>query len=359
VNSIRHSDRSIGLALRDFRDGLGKSLPSELYSLEAFPLMDENAKDRPRAFGFGAIPDAVPVCIDTGNRVFEFQAGRVKTVSVTQNGTTLTGGTDYFVDYQRGRVTLARGLAYADSDIILVSFTGCVNLADEAIATGAEIFLYLCTEFLGLTMADMDLDAIYATKLAETTALSLYMRKGEDSAGIIRTIETSIQSYTMQDAEGRLGIRAEQTAAASGAPYVWNCHVHDFAALFSQDRLYAGVNVYYNENHQDDVFSVYQQSLPAMTWKHGIKKSLDIYTVLSTAAQAQALATDIAGIMERQRIEFSVPRMLYNVMPGDVIYFTRDRFPSLSGTASNISIRVLGISKQIGSGKTGISAEVI
>jgi len=299
------------------------------------------------------------VYVDLTNHVFEFHYGRVKSVSVTQNGVPLVENTNYFVDYQRGRVTLARGLAYVDSDILLVDFTGCVNPADEANVTGAEIFLYICRTWLGCSLADMDLDAIYATKYEKPTALSLYLRTTQSSEEIIRTIEQSSQAYTMQDAEGRLGIRGEQATPASGAPYVWGLHVFDFTSKKGPEQLYSAINIYYNENPLNDIYALAQTPRPIITWKHGINKCLDIYVALAGNSDAINLGIAIAKMMERQQITFTVPRVLYTCLPGDVIYFNRSRFPSLSGTAANLPVRILGISKLISSGKTAITAEVV
>ena len=359
VNSVSVDDRRLSLDLRDFRDGLQRDLPVEKYSLDIYPRMDENCKDAERPFGFGAITGAAPVYVDLTNHVFECHYGRVKSVSVTQNGVTLAENTDYFVDYQRGRITLARGLAYVNSDVLLVSFTGCVNLANEANVTGAEVFLYICRTWLGCRLADMDLDAIYETKYAKPTPLSLYLRTTQGSGDIIRTIEQSTQAYTMQDARGRLGIRAEQTAPAPGAPHVWNLHVFDFASTKGQDQLYSAVNVYYDKNQKNDIYALSQVPRPIMTWKHGVNKCLDLYVALAGASDAAALGIAIAAMMERQQISFTVPRVLYTCLPGDVIYFNRSRFPSLSGTAANLPVRILGISKLISSGKTEITAEVV
>lgn len=358
VNAVTIEDKRLSLELRDYRDGLQMELPPEKFTIAEFPLMNEDNDGKERAFAFGAVVDAVPTCIDETNRVFEFNHGRVKSVSLTQNGTTLTENTHYFVDNQRGRLTLARGLSYATSDILLVSFTGCVNEAEEATANGAEIFLYICLNYLGLTIADMDLDAIYRTKTEKATSLSLSLRKAQSSDDIFRTIEQSIQSYTLQDAEGRLGIRAEKSAADSGAPYVWDCHVFDFLSRRTTDHIYSAVNVYYGEDREDK-FSLAQTPLPAMTWRYGVNKALDLYTALASSSDAAALGAAIAGMMERRHIEFTVPRVLYNCLPGDVIYFTRTRFPSLSGTAANLPVRILGVSKQISAGRTSIIGEVV
>jgi predicted phage tail protein len=163
----------------------------------------------------------------------------------------------------------------------------------------------------------------------------------------------------MQDARGRLGIRAEQAAPAPGAPYVWDLHVFDFASTKGQDQLYSAVNVYYDKNQKNDIYALSQVPRPIMTWKHGVNKCLDLYVALAGASDAAALGIAIAAMMERQQISFTVPRVLYTCLPGDVIYFNRSRFPSLSGTAANLPVRILGISKLISSGKTEITAEVV
>jgi hypothetical protein len=359
IDSISIDDHRMSLDLRDLRDGLRGDLPKEKYFYDLFPLMDEKRIDTERPFGFGAITKAVPVCINVGSRVFEFQAGRVQLVSVTQNGTTLEAGTDYFIDYQRGHITLARELAYDVSDIILVNFTGDVNTADEANVSGAEIFLDIYRMWLGCSLADMDLDAIYATKIAHPEALSLYLRKAKDSGEVVRIIEQTIQSYTMQDGEGRLGIRAEQTTPTSGAPYVWNVHVFDFKAIKSQDQLYSEIQISYGEDPSADIYAVTQILRPSITWRHGVNKTLPITVALSDIEDALGVGLAIAEVMERQQISFTIPRVLYTCLPGDIIYFNRTRFPSLTGTAANLPVKLLGISKLISSGKTAITAEVI
>lgn len=359
VNTAPINDRAMRLELRDFRDGLKTDVPTARYSLAEFPLMDTDAEGTERPYNFGAMTNELPTCINTINKVFEMQQGRVKSVTATKNGSALTPGTDFFIDYQRGWVTLKRDLAWTmGTDVLLVSYSGNVNTADETIATGPEIFLHICRTYLGLGFADMDLDAIYATKVAKPTALALPLRTATSTDEIFRKIEQSIQSYTMQDTEGRLGIRAEQTAPASGAPYIWDVQVFDFEAERTADRIFSGLDIYYAED-RDGNYSLLQVPLPVMTWKHGVNKTLAIYTALNSAEDAAALGTAIKEKMERPPIKFTVPRVLYLNLPGDVIWFNRNRFPSLAGIAANLPIRILGISKQISGGKTGISAEVV
>jgi chitodextrinase len=360
INSVSISDRRMSLDLRDFRDGLRRDLPVEKYSLDTFPLMDENRAGTERPFGFGAITNAVAVCIDMESRRFEFQNGRVDSIYAYKNDVAMSPGTDYFIDYQRGRVTLARDLPYdATADRVIVDFRGDVNTAGEANVSGAEIFLDICRKWMGCQIEDMDFDAIYATKIAKPTALSLYLHKTQDSGDAVHVIEQTIQSYTMQDGAGRLGIRAEQTTPASGAPYVWNVHVFDFEAIKNQDPLFSEIKISYAENPASDFYFHNQIIRPPITWRQRINKSLDICIASADLEIAFEAALAIADQMERQQISFTIPRVLYTCLPGDIIYFNRTRFPSLTGTAVNLPIKLLGISKLISSGKTAITAEVI
>lgn len=358
VSSVAITDRRMSLDLRDLRDGMKANLPPYKYSLDEFPFMDPERVGAERPFGFGAVVAALPVCIDTVSRRFEFHKGRVKSVSVTQNGAPLVEDVDYFVDYQRGRITLEAGLAWVESDIILVSFTGCVNLSEETLATGAEIFKHICQEFLGLALDDLNLDWIYEAKLASPTALSLYLNKPAESDDVFRTIEQSIQAYTMQDGEGRVGIRAEQTAPDSGAPYVKDCQVLNFSAKQDQSRIYSSIEVFYAEDAEEK-YELVTTTVDPVVWKQAVRKTLSIYTAVATAAGAADLGTAIASIMVRPYIEFTVPSVLYLKMPGDVIWFSRDRFPSLAGSAENIQVRLLGVTKQVSAGKTVLKGEVI
>ena len=361
IHAASITDQRFVLNLRDIRDGIHRDMPTEKYSLNIFPYMEEGKDGLERPFAIGAITNLVPNCIDTNNRVFEVHNGRIKSVTVKQNGTTLTENASYFVDYQRGRFTLARGLAYLSEDMLLVNFTACTNEAGDTAANGADAFKMICNNFIGLSDEDLDLDAIYATKIARTALISMSLRVATGSQEVIKTIEQSVRASSVQDKEGRIGLRAEQTAPESGAPYIWNLHVRDFSAGISPDSLFSEINVYYGEDPSvDGKYSLSQTLVPSMTWRNGIRRPLDLFVALGTEADAADLGTTIIGLMERPPISFTVPGVLFTCQPGDVIPFSRSRFPSsYSGTASNLPVRILGIDKLISSRQTAIRGEVV
>lgn len=354
-------DRRMQLVLRDLRDCLHRTLPIDRYSLDEFPAMDEQAVDRVKPFGYGAITNAVPVCIDTVNRVFEFHAGRIYSVSkVTQNGVELTANTDYFVDYQRGRIILARDLAYATSDIIKIDFSGATYQQSVQLQRPADILRDVLTRFLGLTDDDLNMADFVQLRNAITTAMGLYLWKEVDSQEIIRRIEQSAQAYTYQTDGSKLGIRAALTAAPSDIKYIPASHVLDFRMGLSRDDVYSRVEVYYSEDSSTDTWSMVAVDNLAAERLHGTKNTLPpIYTILTTSSDAQALATAVAGLLMKPTVDFTVTRCLFTIKAGDLVYFNRDRYYGAGGTASNKLLRVLAVKKQQAAGRTSITAEEI
>jgi hypothetical protein len=354
------SDQRFILNLRDYRDGIHITLPTERFSLAEFANLDSNADGKVRAFGFGTITNAIPTCIDTVNRVFEFHNGRCKSVTeLTMNGVVLTEDVDYFVDYGLGRFTLARGMSFSNSDILLITFHGATNSADEEISNGAEIFKYAMNEWLDMQNINLNLDSIYATKYEKTTELSLYIWKEMGSQEFIRRIEQSNMAYSYQDNEGRLGLRTQQATAGSDTKYISNVKVMDFGTERNQETLFSSINIHYGEDYSIDQFRLLVKSANTVPILYRVSKALDVYVALASESDANDLGDLILADLNRRPISFSVPLTLYASFPGDLIYFSRDRFPSMSGTANNILLRIISISKQYSSGKTMITAEVV
>jgi hypothetical protein len=360
INSKSISDQRFTIDLRDYRSGLHRPLPIEKYSTDIFANLNSDADGQIRPFGFGVITNAVPYCIDTVNRVFEFHNGRIKSVEqVTLNGTVLTFSTDYFIDYGLGHFTLARGLAYATSDILKIDFTGAVNDADEVISLPADVFKFGMNEWLNTPDAELDLDSIYDTKAKKTTALSLYMWKETGSQDFIRLIEQSSMTYSYQDALGRLGLRVQQTTGATGIKYIPSIFVFDFSEDEGQDSIYSSINIYYGEDPSKDRYSLLVKTANTVPWLYKVTKPLDIHVALASASDASTLGDLILADLNKRKINFSIPRSLYLNFPGDTIYFSRERFYDLSGTANTKLIRLLAISKQYMGGRTQIKAEVV
>lgn len=247
-------------------------------------------------------------------------------------------------------ITISRG------DIIKISFTGFVNSAGEVIENGAEIFKYLMNHHKSILDSELNLDSIYAAKYANENELVLSIEAETSFDEIVRTIEHSIEAYTFQDEFGRLGIKPAQTAVASNVKYVLSGHTFAHSQKKDRSSLYWKVNVYYNRDF-DDNWLVKTATDNKIYWKYKITEELPIYTYIN-AYDASALATSILSLLNKERIESELPMLLFDVMAGDLIKFSRVRFYDSDGTASEITLKIIRISKSPASGRTSIIAEV-
>jgi len=242
-------------------------------------------------------------------------------------------------------------------DIIKVSCKGLVNSADEAIDNGAEIFKYLMNNHKGIQDSGLDLDSIYATKSAKPNVLALPIESEPSFDEIVRTIEHSMEAYTFQDEFGRLGIKPQQTTVASNAKYIISNHIFNHSQDKDRSTLFWKVNVYYNKDY-DDNWEVKTTTENEIYWMYKITKKLDIYTYFTSPSHAADLAASVLNLLNKEQIEDELSMLLFDVMPGDLIKFSRTRFYDLDGAASEITLRVLRISKSPTSGRTSITAEV-
>jgi len=246
-------------------------------------------------------------------------------------------------------------------DIIGVRLTGIVDSADDPIVNGAEIFKYLMNNYKSLTDSELNLDSIYEAKYgsgAYEKNLSVPIERKIPFDEIVRSIEHSIESYTFQDEFGRLGIRPQQTVVASNVKYVISSHIFDHTQKKDRSSLFWKVNIYYNKD-LDDNWEVKTATDNNIYWKYKITEELPIYTFFSAPAHALALATSILSLLNKEQIEVDIPMTLFGVMPGDLIKFSRVRFYDTDGTASEITLRVIRISKSPASGRTLITAGVV
>ena len=243
-------------------------------------------------------------------------------------------------------------------DIIGMQLTGLVNSADEVIQNGAEVFKYLMNTYKSLTDTELNLDSIYEAKYANENEISVPIEKEPSFDEIVRTIEHSIEAYTFQDEFGRLGIRPQQTIIASKAKYIISKHIFDHLQKKDKSSLFWKVVVYYNKDYNDNWESK-EATDNNIYWRFKITEELPIHTYLRDPVYAQALATSILSLLNKEQIEDALPMMLFDVMPGDLIKFSRVRFYNSDGTASEITLRVLRISKNLAAGGTSIKMEAV
>jgi len=360
IHSVNWTDHRFTLGIRDARDAAHIDLPEETYSSAIFPRMDDSLEDQKRLAGYGSFTGAPARRIDATYGVFEFHNGRCKAVShVYKTGVEITIDTDCFIDYQRGRVVLsaAQLAAWTDSDVLTVDFTGWCNTADEAINKAADIFVDLAMRSLGMGLADLATDEIYAAKIAATEELALMV--DGNSKDIIRTLERSVSVYSFQDGEGRIGIRVSPTTAPGNAVYAADRHIFAVVSEKVAEAIYSAVRVKYGKNQSTGVWATATKNISRVGYEHGKKPVLEIETALTSEANALTRAIEIAAELEKKTLTIEAQRLMLNLWPADVVYLTRERYPAASGTAANVLMRVMGIRKVLGENKTSITAEEV
>jgi len=363
-------DSKITFSLRDIRQEMERDLILSIFTIANYPDIDEDFIGEPIPICFGTKYNVVPIPIDIDRRKYKFHDGRSKSViavykNFSATPTALIEDTDYFVDLQRSIITFERdAFELGEEDIIEISFIGSVNSADEPISNGAEIFKYLMTTsaYYNLLDSDLNLDSIYRTKYEKTDALSIFLYKNKPYREIVKGIEHSTEAFTFQDAEGRLGLRSQLAAAESKAKYIANHQIFNHLQSKSRESLFWKVNVYYNENPQTQEWEVKSAQDDDIPIRYKIWNELDIYSYFSAPSSAQTLATNIKNLLNKETIDNTVPMLLFDVMAGDIIRFSRDRFYSSAGKideGSEIDLRIIKISKSPPSGQTTITTEIV
>jgi len=364
------NDEKITFTLRDVRQDMTRLLVLQKYTLDDLGELDQDKEwlDKQIPLAFGAKDRIAPACVDWTNRKYKYMYGRSQAVDkVTRNGTEVAF-TDYYVDFQNSIITFKRdSFDLSDEDLIEIEFRGSVNSAGDLLVNGADIFKHLMNYYFNLPDARLNLDSIYATWATGAVEgaeveLSVYLYKDTNFDDIVRTIEHTVRAFTFQDAEGRLGLTPQQTAVASNVKYIENHQIFNHSQSHRRHSLAWRVNVYYNENpykEAEQEWEVKTAETFAAKCRWNIERELDIDAYFSDPAPAQALATAILALVNKATISGTLPMLLFDTMPGDLVKFSRTRFYDADGTAAEITLRVIRISKSPASGKTAITAEEV
>ena len=359
-------DEKINFTLRDIRQEMERDLILTKFTVADYPDIEEDFIGEPIPLCFGTKYRVVPIPINVVQRKYKFHDGRSKSVDAVYKNPTGVGDTplvedtDYFVDLQRSIITFERDtFALSEEDIIEIAFIGTVNSADEPISNGAEVFKYFMNIHYGLLNSELNLDSIYKTKYAKTDVLSVFLYKDQPYREIVRTIEHSSEAYTFQDTEGRLGLKVQLAVAESKTKYIRNYNIFNHQQSKARKLLFWKVNVFYNELPQSQEWEVKSAQDDNILYRYKNRNELNIYSYFSAPSPAQDLATSILALLNKETIEDAVSMLLFDVSAGDIAKFSRTRFYDADGTASEVDLRIIRISKSPASGQTSITAELV
>lgn len=357
MDKVLCKDTGITIGMIDAREGIHRTIPINKLWQSNYPLMDVSLEGTVIPILFGTKANCSMYCIDAGRKIYKYHDGRVKAVdAVKKNGITLAAGTDYYSNLVSGIITFDENLSVASTDELTVDFQGIVNSADELLTNGADIFMYIARNYWGLSVDELNLDSIYATKAAQTKVLSIYISREVSTSEILRTIEHSLRAYSFQDELGRIGLAMHATTAPSNIRYVGNHHISNFSMARDRASLYKTVRIYYAENPKTQDWAAKDATSARVGWAYRNNQILEFYTYLTTAADATALALAIQNDLNKISATFETSPILYGLLAGDVFYLSRERYFNEHGFASAKLMRIMKIDMNIASGRCQVTA---
>ncbi len=342
------SDKTFMLSFRDTRHNFDRELELNTYTTADFPgmVLEREDKSIPRCYGVAHEVLAAAININAVLEAyhFKFHDGRIKSVEkVDLDGDdSLVEDTDYYVDYQRGIITMDSTKDVDVTSIVKISFIGIVDSADDPIMNGAEVFCHIMVNEYGLVYSELELDSIYETKKeTEDFNIAIYLNQNEKYEDIMRKLEHTLTAFTYPDGDGKLGLKYFQSAAAYDVRYIKNHQIFEFEEQSEPRNRYYKVIVYYREiPHLQEWKSKEAEDLDIRQEK-STEKDIKIYTYLYDSVTAQELADKILLFANTDYILFNVSTLLYDRFPGEIIKVSRDRAYNAAGVADEDDMRIL------------------
>jgi len=372
ITNKRMADDRITLSLRDIRKELERDLVLDRYYQTEYPGLTEDFEGREKPKAYGYIEAVAPIQIESYSNAenrsakFSYHDGRSKDVGqVFVNKVLKTEGEDYdtpgdyYVDLQRSRITFAKGVDVGEDDVVRVSFTGIVDSADDIVSNGAAIFKHILNNEAAILTTRLNTDWIYETMYTNTKSLAPFFNADEDYEGILRTIEHTTEAYILQDGDGRLGLRPLQTVVPSRAKYIWDFQSKQHKHNKDQKSIYWKVRVYYKEDPQLGTWLHTDAMDDNIDSKFEVKKMLPVHTYFRDSVNADALATNILGLINKTYIKDTLPAILFDAFPGDLIGFSRTRFFNADGTADELTMRLIRVGKSPKTTSTDVIMEPV
>ena len=359
MNKVICDDSSFKIFIRDMRKDMNKEFVLNTYELTDFPDLEEDFEGEPIFRLWGKKTKVVPIPIDWTNKKFKFNDGRSNSVlELKVNDTVKTEDTDYYVDLQRSIITFDETFAILEEDIIEIYLFGYEDSAGDLIDDGAEIFIDLMLDHFGLSLSDLNLDSIYETKKLNADPISLPIAKNTPFEDIFRTLEHTLTAYLGVDPSNKTCLKSFEEVAPSDSIFIRNHQISKYSEQKDHKSLYKTINVKYNEDLQTQEWAQVSASDPDIERIFGIDNKIDVNTFFKSPAHAQDLAFKILKLVNKPDINLTIPGLVYEKKPGDMIKISRDRFFNIAGSSDELSFRLLKIHKQIQKMKTKITARL-
>lgn len=211
--------------------------------------------------------------------------------------TLLTETTHYTKNLTNCTVTVVNA-AFPHADYTLaVDVTGKPDGLGSYFKTYGAISKNILETFLGASSADLDVAAFTLADADNTNELAFWIKSDRLITSILATAEADLPSL------GRSSLGTlQQTVEGKWTTSIWNPDTDmidtslrqaDFAAFAPKPKLktiYATVRVFYGFDHVRQQWSVVEADSPETRYRTGSSDTLDLYTYLTSSADALRLA---------------------------------------------------------------------
>ncbi len=272
--------------------------------------------------------------------------------------TALTETTHYTKDLTACTVTIVSA-TYPHADYTLaVDVTGKPDGLGSAIETYADIVQDLLQTFLDVAAGDLDAPAFTAADAEADAVLALWVKQPRALASILATGEGGLGSL------GRSVMgTAQQTVDGAWTVRIWNPDVDaitttlrqaDFAAFRPAPKLktiYTAVRVHYGFDHVRKEWAVVEVTDAATHYRTGSRDTLDIFTCLTTAANAQTIAQRYALLAGSVTVEADFTERgakLAALVAGEKAFISYTPAPTVSGAYDGQPFEILSSELTLG-----------
>lgn len=332
----------------------------------------DDARGKPLPLLFGRVTGIQPLCTNTepvaGTEwtIADPEYQTLKEVEAVYDGGALVAPASYTVDLANCKFTFA---GYTPAGDVTCTAKGAKisdipgEASTELMTNASDIIRFFLLAVLGLSSSQINSAAFAAAKAALTEyVLGKYVRNRKNLATYINEIEKSVLGIVYQENDGRISFDAFSPFYTADA-VIETQEIAEFQQTASSERLYAGVQVYYDPTPatadqlgldavgDDDAFAVVEGANLRARYVDGEKSSFKrLYTWLTDAASAEYLKQRVLYLTNIPMVELVMTingLKLFTAKPSDILKINKAIAPGPTGSLVDQYFQIISISKEL------------
>ena len=332
----------------------------------------DDARGKPLPLLFGRVTGIQPLCTNTDPvagtewTIADPDYQTLKEVEAVYDGETLVAPAYYSVDLADCKFTF---VGYTPAGDVTCTAKGAKlsdipgDVSAELMTNASDIIRFFLLAVLGLSSSQINTTAFAAAKATLTEyVLGKYVRNRKNLATYINEIEKSVLGIVYQENDGRISFDAFSPFYTADAT-IETQEIAEFRQTAPSERLYAGVQVYYNPTPatadqqgldavgDDDAFAVVEGANLRSRYVDGEKASYKrLYTWLTDAASAEFLKQRVLYLTNIPMIELAMTingLKLFTAKPSDILKINKAIAPGPTGSLVDQFFQIISVSKEL------------